>query len=225
VNWIINNLHVIGQQTLNHLVIALPPILLSFVLSIPIGWLANRFRPTRGIVLTVSSILYAVPSLPLLIIIPLVIGTPLRSPINLTIALTLYGIALMVRSMADGLASVESDVTQTATALGFGAWTRFWRVEFPLAGPVLLAGLRVVAVSTISLTTVGAVIGVQGLGLLFTDGFQRGITGEVWAGVIVVIVLALVVDTILVRVGRLVMPWTRVVTTRRRRPTTVEVTA
>lgn len=209
--WVVNNGDVIVEQLLNHIQIALPPILLSFLLSIPIGWLANRFRPTRGILLTVTGVLYAIPSLSFLVILPVLIGTALRSPTNLTIVLTVYGIALMVRSTADGLKSVDADIIQSATAMGYGAWRRFWQVELPLAGPVLVAGIRVVAVSTISLTTVGAAIGVQGLGLLFTDGFQRNIPGEVLTGVILVVLLALVVDLVLVQIGRLVLPWSRTV--------------
>jgi osmoprotectant transport system permease protein len=216
-NWIVNNGSVIVQQTLNHIAIAVPAIVLSLIISLPIGWVANRFRPARGVLLTITSVLYAVPSLPILFFIPIIIGTALRYPGNLTIALTIYGIALMVRSTADGLASVDRDVIQSATAMGYGAWRRFWQVELPLAGPVLLAGLRVVSVSTISLTTVGAAIGVQGLGLLFTDGFQRGIAGEVWTGVVVVVLLALIVDLLLVQVGRLVLPWTRKTVTFRPR--------
>jgi osmoprotectant transport system permease protein len=74
---------------------------------------------------------------------------------------------------------------------------------------VLLAGLRVVAVSTISLTTVGAVLGIDSLGILFTDGFQRNIPEEIAAGIVFTIAMALVVDLILVLLGRALMPWTR----------------
>jgi osmoprotectant transport system permease protein len=157
VNWIVNNLPLIWQLTLEHLVTALPPILLSFIISIPIGWVANRFRWSRGVLLTVCALLYAIPSFPLFVVLPIIIGTGLRDSINVVIGLTIYGIALMARSTADGLSSVDPDIRLSATAMGFSGWTRFWRVELPLAGPVLLAGIRVVAVSTISLTTVGAV--------------------------------------------------------------------
>jgi osmoprotectant transport system permease protein len=105
------------------------------------------------------------------------------------------------------LNSVDPAVRQAATAVGFGSWRRFWTVEFPLAGPVILAGLRVAAVSTISLATVGILIGVQNLGYLFTNGSQRRILLEILTGVVMVMVIALVVDFLLVRVGRLLMPW------------------
>lgn len=216
-NWLIYNGSTIVTQTLNHLQIAVPAIVLSFLVSIPIGWFANRFSRARGVVLTLFSVLYAIPSVALLVFLPILLGIPLRTPTNIVIALTIYGVALMVRSTADGLASVDPDVVSAATASGFGAWRRFWQVELPLAGPVLLAGLRVVSVSTISLTTVGAAVGIQGLGLLFTDGFQRGIEVEVATGIVLVIVMALVFDGLLVLLGRLVLPWTRasrVVTSR-----------
>jgi len=82
-------------------------------------------------------------------------------------------------------------------------------VHLPLAGPVLLSGLRVVVVSTVSLATVGAVIGVPSLGSLFTDGFQRGIQAEIITGIVATILLALVLDWACVAIGRTVMPWTR----------------
>jgi osmoprotectant transport system permease protein len=208
--WVLENLGLIGQLTVLHLATAIPAIVLSFVISIPIGWVANRFRWSRGTLLAVCALLYAIPSLPLFLVLPLFIGTGVRDSINVTISLTIYGIALMARSTADGLASVDADVNQSATAIGFSAWSRFWRVELPLAGPVLLAGLRVVAVSTISLTTVGAVLGIGSLGLLFTDGLQRSIPEEVLTGIVLTIAIALIVDLILVWLGRAVMPWSRV---------------
>ncbi|MDQ1527407.1 MAG: osmoprotectant transport system permease protein [Microbacteriaceae bacterium] len=215
-NWLFNNLDVIGSAIVAHLATALPAIVLSFVLSIPIGWLANRFRWSRGFLLTVCALLYAIPSLPLFILLPLVIGTGLRDSINVVISMTIYGIALMARSTADGLASVDADVRQSATAMGFSPWSRFWRVELPLAGPVLLAGLRVVSVSTISLTTVGAVLGIESLGSLFTDGFQRNIPLEILTGIVLTIAMALVIDLLIVLLGRALMPWTRPVSAHSR---------
>jgi osmoprotectant transport system permease protein len=214
VTWLFNNGDLIGQLVVAHLLIAIPPIILSFVISVPIGWVTNRFSWSRGSLLTVLGLLYAIPSLPLFIILPLIIGTGLRDSINLVVALTLYGIALMVRTTADGLESVDPDVRQSASAVGFSARSQFFRVELPLAGPVLLAGIRVVAVSTISLTTVGAVIGIDSLGSLFTDGFQRGIAVEILTGIVLTIIIALGVDGLLVLIGRVLMPWVAVTTAR-----------
>ncbi|ANP72559.1 ABC transporter permease [Cryobacterium arcticum] len=222
--WVLANLGLIWARTLDHVVLSLPPIVLCFVIAVPLGWLARRYRVSRGIILTGAGLLYAVPSLPLFFVLPAVIGTGLRSPLNVIIALTLYGVALMVRVVADGLESVDADVRQSASAVGYSAWSRFWQVELPLAGPVLLAGMRVVAVSTVSLVTVGAVIGVQSLGSLFTDGFQRGIQAEIIAGLVATVALALIFDGALVLAGRVLMPWTRKVAAVRA-PAPAEVSA
>jgi osmoprotectant transport system permease protein len=113
----------------------------------------------------------------------------------------------MTRSVSDALGSVDPAVKQSAVAVGFSSWGRFWKVEFPLAGPVMLSGLRVAAVSTISLVTVGILIGVDSLGYLFTNGSQRRIVAEIFTGVVMVMIIALLVDTALVRIGRWMMPW------------------
>ena len=115
----------------------------------------------------------------------------------------------MARSIADALGSVDRDIKQAATAVGYSSWRRFWAVEFPLAGPVVLAGVRVVAVSTVSLLTIGVVIGIDTLGYLFTNGYQRGILASVLAGVVVTVLIALLIDRVLVALGRALMPWTR----------------
>jgi osmoprotectant transport system permease protein len=209
VDWIANNLELIGRLSVEHIRLSILPIVAGFALSIPIGWVAYRFKLTRGLLLTLAGLLFTIPSLALLVILPPFLGISALSDANLTIALTIYAVAIMARSVADALASVDPDIRQSATAVGFGSWRRFWTVEFPLAGPVILAGLRVTAVSTISLVTVGILIGTESLGYLFTNGYQRGIVVEIFAGVVAVVVIALVVDYLLVLLGRAVMPWTR----------------
>ncbi len=208
-NWLWSNLDRVGELLLVHLALSVPAIILSFVISVPLGWVAHRYRWSRGVLLSICALLYAIPSLALFIALPALTGFGLRSPVNLVLALTLYGIAVIVRTAADAFDSVERDVRQSATAMGFSASSRFWGVELPLAGPVLLSGLRVVIVSTVSLATVGAVIGVQSLGSLFTDGFQRGIQAEIIVGIVVTILLALVLDGVAVFLGRLLMPWSQ----------------
>jgi osmoprotectant transport system permease protein len=231
VTWVLANADTIWSDTLAHLAIAVPAIVLSFVLSVPIGWLVallrrvspdNRVargfaRGTGGGVVTVAGLLYAIPSLPLLLIVPGLLGTDLQDPLNIVIGMTLYGMALMVRSTADALLSVDTGTVQASVAMGYSPVQRFFRVELPLAGPVLLAGLRVVSVSTISLTTVGAVIGVENLGSLFTDGIARGIGSEIVSGIVMVLVLAFAIDGLLVLLGRIVLPWTRATRTPSRR--------
>ncbi len=208
-NWVADNLDLIGRLTLDHLRQSVIAIVLSFVLAVPIGWAAFRYTRLRGAVLSVVGLLYTIPSLGLFVLLAATFGIPLLSELTLVVALTVYGIAIMTRSVTDGLASVDPAIRQAAVAVGFGPWRRFWVVDFPLAGPVLLAGLRVTAVSTISLATVGILIGVDNLGYLFTNGAQRRIIPEVLAGVVAVVVIAVVLDLLLALLGRALMPWTR----------------
>lgn len=208
-NWLVNNYESILPLLLNHLRLSIIPIVVGFVLSIPLGWLAWRFRMTRGVLLTAAGLLYTIPSLALITILPPLLGLPYISESPVVIALTIYAVAIMARSSADAFGSVDAGVRQSATAVGYSAWQRFWQVELPLAGPVLLAGLRVVAVSTIALVTVGAIVGVRSLGYFFTDGYQRHIVFEVLTGLVLTMVLALVIDGLLVLVGRWLMPWSR----------------
>ncbi|MGV3732703.1 MAG: ABC transporter permease [Microcella sp.] len=207
--WVLNNLGLILELTLEHIRLSILPIVLGFLIAIPLGWVAYRYRLTRGLILTLVGLLYTIPSLALFVILPPLLGIGFLSEANVIIALTIYAVAIMARSVADALASVDQGVKQAATAVGYSGWGRFWTVEFPLAGPVLLAGLRVVAVSTVSLLTVGIVVGVQSLGYLFTNGFQRGIVEEVLAGVVMVVIVALLFDGLMVALGRWLMPWTR----------------
>jgi osmoprotectant transport system permease protein len=207
VTWILNNIPLIGELTFKHLALAIPPIVIGFVISVPVGYLAYRFKLMRGPLLTTAGLLYTIPALALFVVLPSVLGISFLSSLNLTIALTMYAVAILSRSVADALASVDPEVRQSATAIGFGGWRRFWTVEFPLAGPVVLAGVRVAAVSTISLVSVGILIGVESLGYLFTNGYQRKIVAEILTGVVMIVVLALIVDVLLALLGRVLMPW------------------
>jgi len=209
VNWVLDNLDLIGRLSLDHLRLSVVPIVLGFVIAIPLGWVAWRLRITGAVLLTVAGLLYTIPSIALIVALPAIIGTSLLSESNVTIALTLYAVAIMSRSVAEALGSVDTGTRQAAVAMGYSSWRRFWGVDFPLAGPVLLAGLRVVAVSTIALVTVGALVGIDSLGYLFTNGYQRRIIPEILAGLVVTMALALIVDGLLVLVGRALMPWTR----------------
>ncbi len=206
-SWVLDNLDLIGGLTLEHLRQCLVPIALGLLIAIPLGWVAFRFKLTRGLVLTVTGLLYTIPSLALFAVVPSVFGVLYISEANLVIALTIYAVAIMTRSVADALGSVDPDVRRAAVAVGYGPWRRFWGVELPLAGPVVLAGLRVTAVSTIALATVGILIGVTNLGYLFTNGLQRRILAEVFAGVVAVMLVALAIDLLLVLAGRVLMPW------------------
>ena len=142
--WVIANIEQILELSLEHVRLSILPIVLGFVIAIPLGWIAHRYQLTRGLILTLVGLLYTIPSLALFVILPPLLGLPFLSEANVLIALTIYAVAIMARSTADALASVDRDIQQAATAMGYSSWRRFWAVDFPLAGPVLLAGLRVV---------------------------------------------------------------------------------
>ncbi len=216
--WIGANLDLIAELTINHIRLSVIPILVSFVLAIPLGWLANRNRWLRAIVITGGSLLYTIPSLPLFVILPLIIPTRVLDETNLVVALSIYGVAIMSRSASDALASVAAPTVDAANAIGFSPAARFFRVELPLAGPVLLAGIRVVSVSTIALVSVGVIIGSANLGYLFQNGKQRGLLVEVGVGIVISLLLALIFDIVLVTIGRVLMPWNAGTGRRRRFP-------
>lgn len=192
-----------------HLLLAGSAILAAALIAIPLGRLTVAGGRVGGVLLMLLSLIYAVPSLPLLVIVPVLIGVPVRSAGNMVIVLTLYGVAVLVAQAAEAFRGLPRDVTLSADALGLGPWRRFWGVELPLSIPVLVAGLRVVSASTVSLVTVGALVGVRSLGFLFTDGFQRRIVEEQVVGVVATLLLALLLDLVIVGLGRLLTPWHR----------------
>lgn len=214
-DWVWANFDRILMMTWAHVQVSVLPIVLSLLLSVPIAWWAHRQKRARRILVPLSSILYALPSLPLFVVLPVIINTRVLDPINLVIALTLYGIALMVRTAVDAFDSVGRVTRDDALAVGHSNSQVFWRVALPLAGPPLLAGTRVVSASTLSLVSVGALIGVPSLGYFFTNGYQRAFPTEIMTGVVGTVILAIIFDTIIVLTGRLVMPWVRATDRRR----------
>lgn len=209
-DWVPRNSDRILALTGEHAALAVIPVVVGLLLAIPLGWLARRFVVARGVLVPAAGVAYTVPSLALFVVLPGILGTRILDPINVVVALTIYTVALLVRSVADALAAVPGHVIAAATAMGFRPLRRFGSVELPLAVPVLVAGVRVATVANISLVSVGALIGVGGLGELFTEGFQRNFPTEIITGITTIVVLALVADGLLLLLGRLLTPWSRV---------------
>ncbi|WP_413451212.1 ABC transporter permease [Georgenia phoenicis] len=207
-DWFLANTGLVAELAVQHARLSVVPIVLGLVLALPPGVLAWRLRRARGPVLASVGLLYTIPSLALFVLVPPLVGISFLSEVNVVIALTIYAVALMTRSVTEALDAVDPAVRSSATALGYSPWGRFWAVELPLAGPVLLAGLRVVAVSTVSLVTVGVLVGIRSLGYLFMDGLQRGIVAEIVTGIVATVLIALLFDLLLVLLGRLLLPWT-----------------
>jgi osmoprotectant transport system permease protein len=205
--WILDNLPMIGELTISHLFYTLLPTVIGLVVSIPLGGVAYRYRRLYGVIVNISSVLYTVPSLALFVLLPKILGTRILDPLNVVIALTVYSVALMVREVADGLASVPHEVLDAAEGMGLTSMQRFFRVELPVALPVLFGALRVVVVSNISIVTVAALVGISQLGSLFTIGFSRRTFVPIVAGLVVCLVLALVLDRLIAALGKAVTPW------------------
>ena len=192
-----------------HAVLAGVPLLLGLALAVPLGWLARRKAWLYAPLVVGIGLLYTIPSLALFILMPLVLGTTILDPLNVVVAMTIYTLALLTRTVADALAAVPGSVTAAATAMGLGPVRRLATVELPLAVPVISAGLRVAAVSNVSIVSVAAVIGVSQLGSLFTDGFQRNFVDPILTGLVACVVLALVFDGLILAATRLATPWQR----------------
>ena len=206
--WFFDNVDLIRELFVRHAWISVVSTLIGFVIALPVGWYANEHPRLRGVSVAIVGILYTIPSLALFVLLPGILGTGILSVVNVVVALSIYAAAVMVRAAADAFGSVAPEVLDAASAAGFSRRQRVFRVELPLAGPVLLAGLRVVSVSTVSILSVATLIGVSTLGSLFTDGFRRNFQTEIVIGIIATVVLAVALDLLIVLAGRLLLPWT-----------------
>lgn len=207
IDWIWENLPLIGDLTLNHLWLTLTPTVLGLLVALPFGWWAHRSRRGRPFIVGTAGLLYTIPSLALFIILPTILGTKILDPINIVIALTVYTVSLLVRVVSDGLSSVPVDAVQAAEAMGYRSWQRLVLVELPVAVPVIAAGLRVAVVSNVSIVTMAALLGIPQLGTLFTQGFQLRLFVPLVTGILLCVVLAVILDLAIVRLGSLATPW------------------
>lgn len=214
--WLSANSDRIAELAWRHLQLALPTVIAVGLLAIPIGYLAHkaglsaRWKSARTGIVVVSGILYGIPSLALFVVLPVILGTSILSPLNVIIALILYGLALQVRVVAEAFDGTDSTPLLAAEAVGYSPNQRFWSVHLPMAAPAIITGMRVVTASTISLISVGALIGVSSLGDLITAGFQRSFPTQILAGIVGIVALAAVLDLLWMILGRALLPWKRV---------------
>lgn len=207
--YLLNHLDDAWALTLIHLRLALIPLVLGLLIAVPLGVLVQRTTVLRRITTVTASIVFTIPSLALFVVLPLIIPTRILDEANVIVALTLYTVALLVRAVPEALDAVPAQVCDAATAVGYKPLTRMLKVQLPLALPVLVASLRVVAVTNISMVAVGSVIGIGGLGTWFTEGYQADKSDQIVAGIVAIFVLAIVVDSLILLTGRALTPWTR----------------
>jgi len=209
VRYLLNHLDTAWALTVIHLRLSLIPVLLGLLIAVPLGALVWRHATLRRITTLTASIIFTIPSLALFVVLPLIIPTRILDEANVIVALTLYTTALLVRAVPEALDAVPADVRDAATAVGYTRIGQLLKVELPLSVPVLTAGLRVVAVTNISMVAVGSVIGIGGLGTWFTEGYQADKSDQIIAGIIATFVLAIIVDIVILLTGRLITPWAR----------------
>ncbi|MFB4312461.1 ABC transporter permease [Actinomadura sp. 21ATH] len=209
-DWIGRNLSGdIAESLTEHLVLSFTPVLLGLLIALPVGLACARWTRLYPPVLAATSVLYAVPAIGLFVIFVAFSGLTYTTVI---VPLALYTLSVLVPSVVDGLRSVPDHVRQSAVAMGFGPLRRLVRVELPIAVPVVMAGLRVATVANISLVSVGALIGIGGLGQLMVKGMKwpgGGFTTPIIVAIVLIILLALVADLVLLVVQRLLTPWER----------------
>ncbi len=192
-----------------HVVITIASVVFGLLISIPLALLAQRSRVAEGVILGTAGVIYAIPSISLLLILYGSFGLGLTNT-TVIVALTLYNLLILVRNVLTGLRGVPDEAKEAATGMGFGPTRRIMRVELPLALPSITAGLRIATVNTVALVTIGFAVGHGGLGGIITTGFKDNLyRQQVLTGVVLVVLLAVVLDLLLLLVQRLLTPWSR----------------
>jgi osmoprotectant transport system permease protein len=200
-----------------HLREALLPVLAGLLISLPLAQLCVRFRWLYPPVLWVTTVLYAIPSLAFFV---LLIDYTGMTELTVMIPLTVYSLVVLVPAVVDAVRSVPQETLAAAQAMGFGPVRRYVQVQLPIAVPAIIAGLRVATVSSVSLVSVGTLIGNQGaLGNLLNDATIYNRPELAVNAVLSMAALAILADAALVLLRRLLTPWMpRPQRTRRKGP-------
>ena len=192
--YLINNLPRVSVLFGQHLYLTVMALLIAVVLGIPLGILIYQVRWLRGPVLSVLGVIYTIPSLSLLILLIPLTGL---SPTTAIIVLVAYAQLVLVRNTLAGLSGVAPHIIEAARGMGMNGWQRLWRVELPLAAPVILAGVRLATITIIGIGTVAAFISAGGLGVLLFEGVRTSNYDKIVAGAIAVSLLAFAVNALL----------------------------
>jgi osmoprotectant transport system permease protein len=194
------------EATVSHVLISLTAVLVALLVAIPVALALRRSPRWRQTVEGTAAVVYTIPSLALFVLLVPFTGL---SALTVVIGLVLYAQTILIRAVLVGLAAVPADVLDAAAGMGYGPRRLLLAVEAPLAVPTVMAGLRVAAVSTVALTTVGAIIGHGGLGNLIYAGLRSVFRAEVLTASALCVLLAVVADLGLVGLQRGLTPWRR----------------
>lgn len=206
-DWLGSHLDLIGERLLEHLWLTVLAVGIGFAISLPLSVLAYRRQRTYPPLTWTTGTLYTIPSLALFALLVPFTGL---STLTAEIGLVGYTLLILIRNMVAGLNGVPEDVKEAARGMGYTPGQLLWRVELPLAMPVIVAGLRIATVSTIGLVTVTVFVGQGGLGYLMLSGFKRLLPEiALYAGLVLSLALAIAVDALLLGGQRLITPWAR----------------
>ena len=213
-NWAWDNRSYLGDLVGDHALLAFVPLAIGVLLALPLGVLVARSPRSRFPVLGLCAFLQAIPALTFFVVFPALLDTKLNDRMNVIVGLTLLVLALMTRTIGEAVLAVPGPVRLSADSMGMTGFARTTRVDLPVALPAIIGGLRTAAVTCITLATASAVVGVRGLGTLFTEGYETGFETEVLVGVALVALIALAADVLIVRGAKLFAPWSRLVPLR-----------
>ncbi|MDJ0462457.1 ABC transporter permease [Streptomyces sp. H27-C3] len=194
------------DAVIQHLQLTVVSVLLGLVLAVPLAVAARRWRWASGPVLSLTTVLYTIPSLAMFSLLLPVYGL---SASLVVAGLVLYSLTLLVRNILAGLRAVPEDTRQAARGMGYGPVRLLLAVELPLALPAAMAGLRIATVSAVSLVTIGAIVGYGGLGNLIYAGMNTYFKAQVLTASVMCVVIAVAADLLLLGVQRLLTPWLR----------------
>ncbi|GHA96179.1 ABC transporter permease [Streptomyces termitum] len=189
-----------------HVGITAASVAIALLVAVPLALLVRARPRLAAPVLGLTTLLYTVPSLAMFSLLLPVFG--LSSALVVT-GLVLYALTILVRNALAGLEAVPAETREAARGLGYSRGQLLWRVELPLALPVLMAGVRMATVSTVALTTIGSVVGRGGLGNLIEDALPTFFKAQVLAASVLCVLLAVVADLLLLGAQRLLTPWAR----------------
>lgn len=206
--WILDHADAIAYRSLQHLYLAAIAVAIGFLISFALAVWSVRRRAVYAPITAIAGILYTIPALALFAALIPITGIELSTA---EIPLILYTFVILIRNIVAGFDAVPPEVREAAAGMGYGTWQRLWRVELPLAIPLIIAGLRLASVSTIGLVTISATIGNRfgGLGYFILDGYRLGFATEMYVGALPSVLLAVLADVAFVQLGRWLTPWTR----------------
>jgi osmoprotectant transport system permease protein len=206
-DWISEHLDLVWQRLLEHVELTVIAVVLGLLIAFPLAVISYRNRQIYAAVTTVTGIVYTIPSLALFAIVGAYTGYLSRTTAE--IGLVGYTLLILIRNIVAGLRGVPEDAREAARGMGYSDSQMLWRVEMPLALPVIIAGLRLATVTTIGLVTVTAVLGLGGFGHFILDGLRTFFTTETLLGAVLSVLLAVVVDALLLLLQRALTPWNR----------------